>query len=79
MICTVSPSTYSTTETLNTLVYANRAKNIQTTIKRNTVNVIDMDYHLNKYDEVISNLTNELQGLRNQLAVQTNNQHLLKI
>ena len=40
MICTVSPSTYSTTETLNTLVYANRAKNIQTTIKRNTVNVL---------------------------------------
>ena len=38
-----------------------------------------MDYHLNKYDEVISNLTNELQGLRNQLAVQTNNQHLLNL
>ncbi len=79
MICTVSPSTYATTETINTLVYANRAKNIQTTIKKNTVNVIDMDYHLNKYDEVISNLTNELQGLRNQLAVQTNNQHLLNL
>ena len=77
MISTVSPSLLSIDETINTLVYANRAKNIQTTLKKNTVIINDNIDSQIKYKEVISNLQDELEGLRNQLAVKTNNQHLL--
>ena len=77
MISTVSPSLLSIDETINTLVYANRAKNIQTTLKKNTVVINDNIDSQIKYKEVISNLQDELEGLRNQLAVKTNNQHLL--
>ena len=77
MISTVSPSLLSIDETINTLVYANRAKNIQTTLKKNTISINDNIDSQIKYKEVISNLQDELEGLRNQLAVKTNNQHLL--
>lgn len=73
MIANISPSIYTLEDTLNTLKYANRAKNIKTNIKRN---VLDVDFHINKYDEVISNLKNELESLRHSLAVKTHNSHL---
>lgn len=74
MIANISPSLFAMDDTLNTLKYANRAKNIKTTVKRN---VLDVDYHIGKYDEVISNLKTELETLRHQLAVKTHNSHLL--
>ena len=77
MISTISPSIINIDETINTLVYSNRAKNIQTIIKKNVISAIDHDSQVNKYDEVISNLTSELEGLRQQLAVKTHNKHLL--
>ena len=64
-------------KTINTLVYSNRAKNIQTIIKKNVISAVDHDSQVNKYDEIISNLTSELEGLRQQLAVKTHNKHLL--
>jgi kinesin family member 18/19 len=73
MIANISPSVFTLEDTLNTLKYANRAKNIKTNIKRN---VLDVDFHINKYDEVISNLKNELESLRHSLAVKTHNSHL---
>ncbi len=73
MIANISPSIFSLDDTLNTLKYANRAKNIKTNIK---INILDVDYHINKYDEVISNLKNELENLRHKLAVKTHNVHL---
>ena len=73
MIANISPSIFSLDDTLNTLKYANRAKNIKTNYKRN---VLDVDFHINKYDEVISNLKTELEKLRHQLAVKTHNVHL---
>ena len=69
MISNVSPSTFNVEETLNTLIYSNRAKNIQTIIKKNIINTADRDSQVNKYDEIISNLTSELELLRQQLAV----------
>jgi kinesin family protein 18/19 len=74
MIANISPGIIALEDTLNTLKYANRAKNIKTNVKRN---VLDVDYHINKYDEVISNLKNEIENLRHQLAVKTHNSHLM--
>ena len=77
MISTISPSVYNLDETINTLVYSNRAKNIQTIIKKNVISSVTHDNQVNKYDEIISNLTSELQGLRQQLAEKTHKKHLL--
>ena len=43
MLTAVSPAANSFEETLNTLKYANRAKNIKTKVSRNVLNV---NYHL---------------------------------
>ena len=64
-------------ETFNTLNYSNRAKNITTIIKKNVISVVDRDSQVSKYREIISNLTDELEAKRNQLAVITNNKYLL--
>ena len=77
MISTISPSLFCVDETLNTLNYSNRAKNITTIIKKNVINIVDRDSQVSKYREIISNLTNELEEKRNQLAVITNNKYLL--
>ena len=77
MISTISPSLFCTEETLNTLNYSNRAKNITTIIKKNVINVIDRESQVNKYKEIINNLSDELEAKRNQLAVITNNKYLL--
>ncbi len=77
MICTISPSLFCVDETLNTLNYSNRAKNITTIIKKNVINIVDRDSQVSKYREIISNLTDELEEKRNQLAVITNNKYLL--
>ena len=77
MISTISPSLFCVDETLNTLNYSNRAKNITTIIKKNVISVVDRDSQVSKYREIISNLTAELEEKRNQLAVITNNKYLL--
>ena len=77
MISTISSSIFNIDETINTLLYSNRAKNIQTIIKKNVISSIEHDTQMNKYDEIISNLTSELQELRQELAVKIHNKHLL--
>ncbi len=74
MISTISPYLFSKDETINTLLFANRAKNIQTIVKKNKT----MRYQINKYDEIISNLNNELENLRHNLSIKKYNQHLLR-
>jgi kinesin family protein 18/19 len=49
---------------MNTLKYANRAKNIKTKVKRNVLNV---NYHISKYSKIIANLKNEITDLRTRL------------
>ena len=61
MICTVSPSHLYYEETLNTLKYANRAKNIKTTTTRNTNEV---DAHIAQYVNIIADLRHEISALK---------------
>jgi kinesin family protein 18/19 len=51
MIANISPSSATYEETHNTLLYANRAKRIKTTVEKNTLNV---NYHVGKYSQLIS-------------------------
>ena len=64
MIAVVSPSSDQMEETLNTLKYANRAKNIKTKVERNVLNV---DYHVSEYVNLISRLKSEITNLRSRL------------
>jgi kinesin family protein 18/19 len=68
MIANISQSILSIEETINTLKYANRAKNIKVNIKKN---IIEKDYHKSKYDEVVSSLKNEVEYLKQQLENKT--------
>ena len=61
MIVCISPFYAFFEDTHNTLKYANRAKNIKTTTERNVVNV---SYHISKYQNIIKELTNEVKELR---------------
>jgi hypothetical protein len=64
MIANVNPSETSFEETLNTLKYANRAKNIKTSVQRNVLNV---NYHISEYVALISNLRSEIKLLKEQM------------
>jgi hypothetical protein len=65
MIANISSAESSFEETLNTLKYANRAKNIKTNIQRNVLNV---NYHISEYVELINNLRSEIQVLKGQIS-----------
>lgn len=62
MIANIGPSNTCYEDTHNTLKYANRAKNIKTTVTRNVLNV---EYHVSKYTSIISQLKGEIQDLKN--------------
>jgi kinesin family member 18/19 len=64
MIANISPSSACYEDTHNTLKYANRAKNIKTTVQRNVLNV---EYHISKYTQIISQLKGEITDLKTQL------------
>jgi kinesin family protein 18/19 len=61
MIACVSPYANAYEDTLNTLKYANRAKNIKTYAQRNVLNV---SHHISNYTEIISRLKSEIDTLR---------------
>lgn len=61
MIAAISPSPLSYEDTLNTLKYANRAKNIKTNVTRNVVNVT---YHISKYTRIIQDQKEEIEQLK---------------
>lgn len=61
MISCINPSFMAYEETVNTLKYANRAKNI----KRKTVrNVKEVEIHVSRYQEIIESLRGEIDFLR---------------
>lgn len=64
MIANISSSILTVEETINTLKYANRAKNIKINIKKN---IVENSYHISKYDDIINSLNSEIQELREQL------------
>lgn len=64
MIANISPGNESYEDTHNTLKYANRAKNIKTSIRKNIHNV---EYHVSKYTQIINQLKNEVSTLKREL------------
>lgn len=64
MIANISPGNESYEDTHNTLKYANRAKNIKTSVRKNIHNV---DYHVSKYTQIINQLKNEVSNLKREL------------
>lgn len=61
MIVTISPASSQFEETINTLKYANRAKNITTKPVENKKLV---EFHIAEYKNIISDLRSEIEGLR---------------
>ena len=67
MIATVSPSSNQFEETLNTLKYANRAKNIKTKVIANK-RLVSM--HIAEYKNIINELQTEILDLKSKLQNQ---------
>lgn len=65
MIATVSPSSLSYEDSLNTLKYANRAKNIRMQVKRNVVNV---NYHVAEYKQIVDSLRAQVSALKTKVS-----------
>lgn len=65
MIANVSPSHLCYEDTNNTLKYANRAKNIKTTV---TKNVKHVQHHISEYTKIIAQLKDEISDLKMQLS-----------
>ncbi|KAK7079533.1 Kinesin-like protein kif18a [Halocaridina rubra] len=61
MIAAVSPAVASYEDTFNTLRYANRAKTIKTTLKKNLMNV---DQHVSQYVKIVEDLREEICRLK---------------
>lgn len=74
MIALISPSILCFDDTLNTLTYANRVKNIKTTIKKNVI-----EYGEGKFDELIGAMKKEIEELKNQLHNKSNLQEMENI
>ena len=66
MIANVSPFMYNFTDSLNTLKFANRAKNIKVKVKRNTY-YANSESEIQKYVSIIHQLEDVVCGLRQQL------------
>jgi len=64
MIANVSPSNIWYEETYRTLIYANRAKEIKNEVSTNIENI---DVHITKYIQIIQNLKQENEILKNKL------------
>ena len=65
MIANISPAFTAYEDTLNTLKYADRAKQIKTLVKRNVLNV---EFHISNYTKIINQLREEIVSLRGQLG-----------
>ncbi|KAJ8364034.1 hypothetical protein SKAU_G00128650 [Synaphobranchus kaupii] len=61
MITHISPASTNFEESRNTLIYADKAKNIRTKVKRNLLNV---SYHIAQYTSIIADLRQEIERLR---------------
>ena len=64
MIASISPSHRQFEETVNTLKYANRAKNLKTQVARN---VMSVSAHIAEYQRIIMELRNQVSNLKQQV------------
>ncbi|XP_016068445.1 PREDICTED: kinesin-like protein KIF19 [Miniopterus natalensis] len=71
MIAHISPASTSFEESRTTLLYAYRAKNIKTRVKRNLLTV---SYHLDQYTDVISDLRRQIVRLKSKIERQEQKQ-----
>ncbi|KAF8822448.1 kinesin motor domain-containing protein [Cardiosporidium cionae] len=69
MIANISPSHVAYEDTHNTLKYAYRTKSIKSKVVRNVVNI---NYHIARYTQVIEELRAEIMGLKSKLAMAQN-------
>ncbi|XP_008102328.1 kinesin-like protein KIF19 isoform X2 [Anolis carolinensis] len=67
MIAHISPASSAFEESRSTLTYAERAKCIRTTVKRNLLNV---SYHIAQYTSIIADLRNEIHRLQRKIEQQ---------
>ncbi|XP_048408656.1 kinesin-like protein KIF19 isoform X2 [Stegostoma tigrinum] len=67
MIAHISPASASFEESRNTLMYADRAKNIKTRVKRNLLNIT---YHITQYTNIIADLRKEIEQLKLKIGEQ---------
>ncbi|XP_060620238.2 kinesin-like protein KIF19 isoform X2 [Anolis sagrei] len=67
MIAHISPASSAFEESRSTLTYAERAKSIRTTVKRNLLNV---SYHIAQYTSIIADLRNEIHRLQRKIEQQ---------
>ncbi|XP_066496966.1 kinesin-like protein KIF19, partial [Tiliqua scincoides] len=74
MIAHVSPAGTYFEESRTTLIYAYRAKNIKTRVKRNLLNV---SYHIAQYTSIISDLRREIERLKAKIENQEKEKRLL--
>ena len=70
MIATVSQALTAFDETMFTLQYANRAKNLKVNIKKNILEKNDV--RINKYDEFIQNIKEEIVDIKKNILEQDN-------
>lgn len=61
MIACISPSYFCYEETINTLKYADWARNIKKKTKRN---IWEVEGHINQYKEIIGSLKEEIDTLK---------------
>merc|ERR1719150_3330362 len=64
MIAHISPADKHRDESRNTLVYADRAKNISNKVRRN---VLDVSFHVGQYQSIISELKGEIGRLKDKI------------
>lgn len=64
MVAHISPANNHFEESRNTLIYADRAKNITTKLKSN---ISDVSYHVAQYQTIISELRQEIERLRDKI------------
>lgn len=64
MIAHVSPNLVHRDESKNTLMYADRANRITNKVERN---IVDVNYHVSQYRDIISDLKNEISRLRTKM------------
>ena len=75
MIANVSPSSETFEDTFNTLKYADRAKKIKISLKKNILNV---DLHVAQYAKVVEDLRGEISALKKRIQELENENQTLK-
>ena len=74
MIANVSPSSETFEDTFNTLKYADRAKKIKISLKKNVLNV---DFHVAQYAKIVEDLRGEISTLKERIQfLETENEAL---